>query len=199
VIAEDLFGPNLGSLQGKTVRTKGAHVTSLVANMSHDIITKYRDITLYFEIMFEKKTAFLVTVSRHIRFGTTERLPSGQAGVVIKALLRVMAVYRQRGFRVEECIADDEFEALREDLAGIARLNVASEDEHVPEIERYIRTLKERTRAVYNTLPFKIQEDTGNDDRGNGTFEQLLVEHVPCQQRCVDRTEPPTHYDWTVL
>ena len=33
-------------------------------------------------------------------------------------------------------------------------LNTVSNDEHVPEVERHIRTLKERTRCVYNTLPF---------------------------------------------
>ena len=36
---------------------------------------------------------------------------------------------------------------------GIA-LNKTSRDEHVGDIERYIRTVKERMRAVYNTLPF---------------------------------------------
>jgi hypothetical protein len=34
-------------------------------------------------------------------------------------------------------------------------LNVASNDEHVPEIEHYIRTVKERTRCVYNTVPLR--------------------------------------------
>jgi hypothetical protein len=34
-------------------------------------------------------------------------------------------------------------------------LNCVSADEHVPEIERHIRTVKERCRCVYNTLPFK--------------------------------------------
>lgn len=49
-----------------------------------------------------------------------------------------------------------EFEHLQADLADVhAQLNVTSEDEHVPEVERYIRTIKECTRAVYNTVPFK--------------------------------------------
>jgi len=34
-------------------------------------------------------------------------------------------------------------------------LNITAEDEHVPEVERYIRTIKERTCAVHNTVPFK--------------------------------------------
>jgi hypothetical protein len=33
-------------------------------------------------------------------------------------------------------------------------MNIAARDEHVPEVERYIRTLKERTRATYTMLPF---------------------------------------------
>jgi hypothetical protein len=34
------------------------------------------------------------------------------------------------------------------------QLNVTSADEHVPEIEWYICTVKERCRAIFNTLPF---------------------------------------------
>jgi len=34
-------------------------------------------------------------------------------------------------------------------------LNITRRDEHVPEIERFIRTVKERVWAIVNTLPFK--------------------------------------------
>jgi len=34
-------------------------------------------------------------------------------------------------------------------------LNIVTNNEHVPEVDCYIRTLKERTRSVYNSLPFK--------------------------------------------
>jgi len=156
--AEDILGPNLGSLKGKTVRRKGAHVPSLVADVPYQIIKMYRNVTLCFDIMFVNKIAFLVTVSRHIRFGTTERLLSRQADVVAKALISVIYFYRQRGFRVKECNGDGEFAPIRGNLAEPkvnAQLNVTAEDKHVPEVERYIRTIKERTRAVYNTSPFK--------------------------------------------
>ena len=50
---------------------------------------------------------------------------------------------------------DGQFEPLRGNLAELSiLLNTASNDEHVPEIERQIRTVKERTRAIYCTLPF---------------------------------------------
>jgi len=41
------------------------------------------------------------------------------------------------------------------ELQGID-MNITGRDEHVPEVERYIRTFKERARAIIITLPFKI-------------------------------------------
>ena len=105
--------------------------------------------------MFVNKIPFLVTVSRALRFGTTERLITRRADVVGKGLRHVITLYRQRGFRVQECHGDGEFESLRADLADLGtQLNVTAEDEHVPEVERYIRTLKERARSAYNVVPF---------------------------------------------
>jgi hypothetical protein len=156
VAAEDIFGPNLGSLKGKTVRRDNDRVKSLVADVPFDIIKAHKDVTLCFDIMFVNKIAFLVTVSRSLRFGTTERLPSRQADIVGKCLSNVISMYRQRGFRVRECHGDGEFESLRACLADVGtQLNVTAEDEHVPEAERYIRTLKERARAAYNMVPFR--------------------------------------------
>ena len=34
------------------------------------------------------------------------------------------------------------------------QINIVSRGEHVPEVERYIRTIKERVRSGYNHLPF---------------------------------------------
>jgi len=34
-------------------------------------------------------------------------------------------------------------------------MNIRAAYEHVPEIERYIRTVKERVRSIATTLPFK--------------------------------------------
>jgi hypothetical protein len=53
-------------------------------------------------------------------------------------------------------LVDGAFEHLRGDLATLnITLNTSSNDEHIPEIERFIRTLKERTRCIYNSLPFQ--------------------------------------------
>ena len=51
---------------------------------------------------------------------------------------------------------DGQLEQLHGDLADMGiQLNTVSNDEHVPEIEWQIRTLKEWTRGIYCTLPFR--------------------------------------------
>jgi hypothetical protein len=53
-------------------------------------------------------------------------------------------------------LGDNEFETLRDELAlHQIQLNTAAPDEHVPEIERFNRTIKEQCSAIYSTLPFK--------------------------------------------
>jgi hypothetical protein len=65
-------------------------------------------------------------------------------------------MYRSRGFKVNNFLCDGEFEPLRgsiHDMGG--QINVTSNNEHVGDIERYIRTIKERARSAYHLTPFK--------------------------------------------
>jgi hypothetical protein len=49
---------------------------------------------------------------------------------------------------------DREFECLRSDLPG-TNLNTTTVSKNVPDVERQIRVIKERSRAIRSTLPFK--------------------------------------------
>ena len=98
----------------------------------------------------------LVSISRKIKFGTIEIIPNNKSVVLLKGLKGILQVYQRRGFHVEMALMDGEFGHLRGELASLGvTLNEASRDEHVGEIERFIRTVKERMRAIYNTLPFQ--------------------------------------------
>ena len=65
--------------------------------------------------------------------------------------------YLQRGFQVVFIKGDGEFAPLQawmDTVYGAPQLNLASANEHVPDIERKIRVIKERVRAVIYSIPF---------------------------------------------
>ena len=76
--------------------------------------------------------------------------------MLLDAVKKIQQVYHRQGFEIAHLLMDGQFEPIRGDLSTLGiTLNTIANDEHVPKVERYIRTLKERTRATYNTLPFK--------------------------------------------
>jgi hypothetical protein len=60
------------------------------------------------------------------------------------------------GFQINIILADKQFECLRNALGELQiTINVAAQDEHVPEIERMIRVYKERCRCALHNTPFQ--------------------------------------------
>lgn len=95
-----------------------------------------------------------------------ELLANKQEGTVGKLVTNIMRLYGSRGFLVTMVHADGEFEAVCGQLATAGSdLNICSADKHVPEVERFIRTVKEWARCMYNSVPFK-------------TFPALLVKEM---------------------
>jgi hypothetical protein len=157
VNAEIIFGPDVGSLKGKTTRHGPSKVRVAQSMLPDDVFERNREVTLCADIMYINGTPFFVSVSRKIKFGTIQELTSRSNDNVLTAIDRVLATYRGGGFTVRYMLMDGEFESLRAALASESRrvtLNITSNDEHVGEIERYNRTIKERVRSIFNSLPF---------------------------------------------
>ena len=156
LVAEHIFGPDLGSLKGKTVRRKPRPVKVHTSNIPATIMSRYRHVTLAADVMYVNKIPFFVSIARDIKFSTTQKLDGQKTPMLLDAVKKIQQVYQHRGFEVVYLLMDGQFEPICGDLASLGiTLNTVANDEHVPEVERYIRTLKERTRAIYNTLPFK--------------------------------------------
>jgi hypothetical protein len=112
ITAEDIFGPNNGSLKGKTTRTAHKHVGGEHINIPINIMSRYRHITITYDLMFVNKTPVFMTVSRHITFGTAEMIRSRKAVTLLAAIKQVRLAYMKRGFHVTHLLADGEFKPL---------------------------------------------------------------------------------------
>jgi hypothetical protein len=156
--ALDIFGRDVDSLKGKITKQQLEAVLGAVANnLPRTIMATYREITLCIDIMFVNQIPFLMSISKHIRFITCEVLENRKAPTLIQALKRIHGIYRKRGFVITNILGDGEFECTRGAVAADIRseLNICGEGEHVPDIERAIRTTKERTRCTYNATPIE--------------------------------------------
>jgi hypothetical protein len=155
-IAENIYGAKIGALKGKTTRQRAHAVTTFITPISSQVMNKFQSITLCVDIMYINKIPMLVTISRHIRFGTIEAIPNKNNITMVKCAQNAMKLYTHGGFKVTCALMDGKFESLGGYLAdnGVI-LNTTARDEHVGDIERYIRTVKERVRAIYNMLPFQ--------------------------------------------
>ena len=77
---------------------------------------------------------------------------------IYKAFKEIYVCYLQRNFRITVLHVDGEFAPLQpliESIPGGPQVNLTSADEHVPDIEQRIRVVKERTRAVRHSLPYR--------------------------------------------
>jgi hypothetical protein len=128
-----------------------------------------RNIILAVDIIQVTGLNFLVTVSRTIKFITVMYLVNRKKKTIVEAMKQAINLYKGKGHTVTDCeftetedkpihtiLADNKFEAIRREMEeeGIW-INLTTKNEHVPEVERQNRVIKERARATIQTLPYR--------------------------------------------
>eukprot|EP00804_Cyclotella_cryptica_P029617 CCRYP_019027-RA/>CCRYP_019027-RA protein AED:0.33 eAED:-0.47 QI:0/-1/0/1/-1/1/1/0/210 len=103
--------------------------------------------------MFVNGIPFLLSSSRGVQLITVEYLPRRTGMIIGNKLTRVLQFYSRGGFVVQTALMDREFESVRATCPQLP-INTTAANEHVPEIERTVWTVKDRAQGVYNTLPF---------------------------------------------
>jgi len=75
---------------------------------------------------------------------------------IVTLIIQVVWAYHARGFHICNILGDGGFKCIRNYLSEMGiTLNFTSRNEHVPEVERYIRKVKDGVQAIANSLPFK--------------------------------------------
>ena len=159
LVAEDIYGINPNLVKGKSVRKQPKHAREdTLSSLSPKILKNYGDVTLSIDVTSVNGVRFFRSISRHLNFRTIKFIPDSKKKTLLNCIKTIAAVYAKRGFCVTQIHGDNEFECLREDLAGLTQpidfFPVGAGD-HEPYVERDNRTFKERFRCIFAGLPFK--------------------------------------------
>ena len=155
--AQEIFGPDIAVLKGKTTRKKSKPI-------KFDYLPKPKGITsvqnLHADILFVDGMPHLLTVSQPLNMKMCVDLEGKRDKETLgNAMMKMINQYRSRGFTIDKVLHDSEkgIDACKELLyAEGIELNLASPGQHVPVIERAIRQVKERIRAIVTTLPYTL-------------------------------------------
>jgi len=151
-----IYGPDVAVLKGKMTRTVTApHVPTFAAMaLPPTILEHHQKVTLCMDFFFVQGLPFFHSISRHIGFRTIAQVPNRLKTTILRETQAIVNLYHARGFTVSDIHTDNELACIREDIRPI-HMDVVPVDSHVGEVERSIRTIKERVRATAHGLPFK--------------------------------------------
>ena len=154
--ANTIYGPDLAYLKGKTTdHPVSPHVaTQVLSPLPEEVAKHHSDITLCFDFFYVQRLPFIHAISRKIGYRQAVAVSDRTKDTMVSFANKSMLEYTTRGFEVVDIHADKEFECLRESLGTVA-LDICGPNEHVPEVERSIRTMKETMRATAHGLPYR--------------------------------------------
>jgi hypothetical protein len=145
-VARKIWGKNIAALKGKTTRIKSIPVARDYVKVPMELMKLHREVFLTTDIFFVNKIPFFLTLSSKICFTVVNHLADRMVPQIFKAFKEMYQYYLQRGFHIKTVIANGEFAPLGpliEYMPGGPMVNLASANEHVTDIERIIRVVKE--------------------------------------------------------
>ena len=136
-ITERLFGPDMLSLKGKSMRRKPKPVRKDLVEIPNKITEKHRDIELCMDTMFVNECGMLTAIDRSIRFRSVVPIDTKTQSDYYKALDVIFCQYNKGGFVIKTIYCNGEYRAMMnkvsDDLDVV--MNYTNASDHMPEAE----------------------------------------------------------------
>ena len=136
-VTQKVWGSNIVSLKGKTTQRKPNLVARYQLKIPVGLINLHKEVFLTCDIFFVNKIPFFLMLSQKIYFMAVNHLENCTVPEIFKAFKEVYQHYLHCGFRITILHADGEFGSLKiliEFLTGVPLVNMATANEHVPDI-----------------------------------------------------------------
>ena len=143
-------------MKGKSTRSKPTPAVHDVVSIPKRLLYLHKNVHLFMDIMYVNGLAFLMTISKHLYYRTATYLTDEKANTLYKAMDGVFNKYNNAGYKIKHISADNQFQASLEAIQDELRvtLHFSAAQEHVPEAERNIRTVKDTIRSVIASIPY---------------------------------------------
>ena len=154
----EISGNNEGLVKGKATRKRLDEVTTEnLIPIPNNVKLEYKDVTLCADLFFINNNPFLTTITKGLMYPTVELLPDRLFNTLADGIINVIGFYRSKGFNIQYVLTDGEFKAIRDVVLDEANtdLNTAAPNEHIPEVEKNVRTIKDRVRCMLHGMPYK--------------------------------------------
>ena len=153
--ANIIYGPDLAYLKGKTTdHPTSPHVPTQVSSpLPEEIVKHHSNITLCIDFFYVQRLPFIHAISRKVGYRQAVAVPDQTKATMLSFVNKSVLEYTSRGFEVVDAHADKEFNCLHGSLGNVS-LEICGPDEHVPEVEHSIRTMKETMRVTAHGLPY---------------------------------------------
>ena len=151
-----VYGDDVAALKGKATRQKPRPIEIDWAAIPKSIVAHHSELHLAIDLMFVNMEVFLTGIDGSIRDRHCGHIENRSGKHILSGLDKVLRSYNAGGFKINVISCDREFEPVIDEVMtrmGIT-MNYCSAGEHVPMAERHNRTVKERCRTCYATLPY---------------------------------------------
>ena len=158
-----IYGPSVPACKGKSTHTHPPHYEDEPTTIPPMVGVVY---ALMCDILFiqlgqiKKALAFFLSVVYPVGHTILTYLPRGKSATeLLKAIRQQLGTLQSHNKAIGSIHMDGEsgIRALEPILNGFGiKLHPRASGEHVPEVERKVRTVKERVRSVIHSLAFKL-------------------------------------------
>ena len=162
IVAEKVYGQDVSALKGKSTRKKPkkAHSDVLEIDIPDEMTEKFDKLTLFVDVMFVNGIPFLTTIDDTIRYRVVIPLENLTNDAYYEAFDKISRLYNLGQHQLKYLKGDGAFKSIFDPVADELDLITIYEapDDHQSEAERNNRTIKERIRAVWAGVPYKIMQ-----------------------------------------